>query len=68
MLFIKNYISEPFYIYGEGEYNINGVRELKVTDSFMTLMPHVRNCQIKGKKENDDCVRLLHRERMLSKC
>ena len=59
---------EPFHIYGEGEYNINGVTEISVTDSFMGLDPEVRQCEIYADDTYNKCVREHHRNEILEKC
>ena len=36
---------EPVILIGDGEYNVNNVKELKVTESFLGLNEEVRECQ-----------------------
>ena len=38
-------LSEPLRLFGEGQYNLNEIKEMKVTDSFLTLKPKSRSCQ-----------------------
>ena len=38
-------ILDPVTLSGEGEYNLNILKEVKVTDSFMGLDANVRGCQ-----------------------
>ena len=38
-------ISEPVALIGEGEYNLNVLKEIQVTDSFMGLDQNIRKCQ-----------------------
>ena len=40
-------IIEPVTLIGEGEYNINALTEIKVTDSYLGLDEDVRDCQSK---------------------
>ena len=61
-------IQEPFTISGEGEYNINGVTEITVIDSFMGLDPDVRGCQINGSNSYQECVRVQQRQEILDHC
>ena len=39
------FLKEPVMFNGEGEYNINGLKEMKVTDSFLDLDQGTRKCQ-----------------------
>ena len=39
-------------IFGEGEYNLNSLNEVKVTDSFLGLDLKTRKCQNKEPFEN----------------
>ena len=43
---------EPLKLYGEGEYNLNVVKEIRVTDSFLGLDKNDRGCQIDQSFEN----------------
>ena len=43
-LYIK-YLSEPVVLIGEGEYNLDDLQEVKVTDSFLGLDRAVITCQ-----------------------
>ena len=36
---------EPLKLFGEGQYNLNVVKEMEGTDSFLTIDPDVRKCQ-----------------------
>ena len=44
-LFVNTHFVEPLTFVGEGEYNINAIKEIKVTDSFLELDSRTRNCQ-----------------------
>ena len=37
--------SEPLMIYGEGEYNMNEVKEIEVTDAYLGLKQDLIRCQ-----------------------
>ena len=39
-------ILEPVILNGEGEYNLNALIEVKVTESYLGLDGHARECQI----------------------
>ena len=38
-------MKEPVVMNGEGEYNLNDLKEIKVTDSYLGLDQSVRECQ-----------------------
>ena len=38
-------ISEPVMLIGEGEYNLNALKEVKATDSYIGLGKEVTECQ-----------------------
>ena len=46
MLFILLNFPEPLLLIGEGEYNLNALKEIKVTDSYLGLDQGTRECQI----------------------
>ena len=50
----------------EGQYNLNNVREISVTDSFLGLDRNTRNCQII--ETYNDCKSRLHVENLRKKC
>ena len=39
------YFAEPVMLIGEGEYNLNVLKEIKVTESFVGLDQEVTKCQ-----------------------
>ena len=45
---------------GEGQYNVNNVKELKVTESFLGLDEKVRDCQDKEAIQNCPTRQYLH--------
>ena len=38
--------TEPLYLHGEGEYNLNVVKEVTVTESYLGLDKSVTECQM----------------------
>ena len=38
--------AEPTVLFGEGEFNINVVKEIKVTDSYLGLGQEMTGCQM----------------------
>ena len=40
-----NYITEPLKLIGEGEYNLNALTEIEVTDSYLGIDQDIRGCQ-----------------------
>ena len=52
--FILNFsYLDPVEIFEEGQYNLNNLKEITVTDSFMGLDRETRNCQ--DVEAYDDC-------------
>ena len=47
MIFLDN-----VYLPGEGQYNLNSLKEIKFVDSFLELDESVRNCQNQESYEN----------------
>ena len=45
----KSLIAEPVNLIGEGEYNLNALKEIKVTDSYlgMRMDQDIKDCQNK---------------------
>ena len=43
---------EPLTLFGEGEYNLNVVKEIKVTESYLGLDENVRECKVEDGKLN----------------
>ena len=54
LIFSVSYILEPVKLSGEGKFNLNIVKEIKVTDSFLGLHQSVRGCQ--NETSQDDCT------------
>ena len=45
---------EPVLLHGEGEYNLNVIKDVKVTESFHTLSKDDKGCQ--NTETIDDCT------------
>ena len=58
--------SEPTVLTGEGEYNINIVKEVKVTDSYLGLDQDVRGCQ--SHEIYNDCITKHHLHTIQNTC
>ena len=57
---------EPVKLIGEGEYNLNVLTEVKVTESYMGLDQDVRNCQ--NHEPYLNCSTTQYLENLLGKC
>ena len=54
---------------GEGEYNLNILKEIEVTDSFYELDNKIRKCQsYKDNGTYDNCTSRYFMERMMLNC
>ena len=60
------YITEPVKLIGEGSYNLNDLKEIDVTDSFLGLNQEIRGCQ--NEESHDTCVTRVHRDTLLKQC
>ena len=60
------YILESVVLVGEGEYNLNVVKEIAVTDSYMGLDQDVRGCQ--NKEPYDDCTTKIYIDTIIGEC
>ena len=57
---------EPVQLDGEGEYNLNVLKEIKVSDSFLGLDPEVRQCQ--NEEPFHNCTTRKHVDTFLMEC
>ena len=58
--------AEPVVLVGEGEYNLNVLTDIKVTESYLGLDQNIRNCQ---KKESfDNCTTKEYHDSVLDHC
>ena len=60
------YILESVVLVGEGEYNLNVVKEIEVTESYMGLDQDVRGCQ--NKEPYDDCTTKIYMDTIIGEC
>ena len=56
---------EPVQLNGEGEYNLNNLKEITVTDSFLGLDESIRGCQ---DKKAFNCSTQKHIDTFLDEC
>ena len=63
---MSSLILDPVTLPGEGEYNLNILKEVKVTDSFMELDEDVRECQ--NQEHYIDCTTNKIIEEMRQQC
>ena len=59
-------ILDPVRLFGEGQYNLNNIKEISVTDSFMGLEKDTRKCQ--NIETYDDCKTRLYIEHLRQEC
>ena len=57
---------EPVTLIGEGEYNLNVLKEIKATDSYLGLDQDVRKCQ--NDEPLSNCTTKKYIEAILSQC
>ena len=60
------FIIEPVTLIGEGEYNINALTEIKVTESYLGLDEDVRDCQ--SKETFYDCSNRKYVDTIFDQC
>ena len=59
-------ILDPVGLFGEGEFNINNIKEIAVTESFMGLDRDTRKCQ--NIETYVECKTRLHVEQLKQEC
>ena len=59
-------IAEPVFLIGAGEYNINNLKEIEVTDSYLGLDQDVRDCQTE--ESLDKCTTKHYIDSVLLEC
>ena len=57
---------DPVRLLGEGQYNLNNLKEIVVTESFMGLNKDARNCQ--SNETFDDCKTNLYIKNLREQC
>ena len=63
---IKIIIQEPVKLIGEGEYNLNILTEIKVTESYLGLDQETRECQ--NKEPFYNCTTRAYLDNVLKEC
>ena len=59
-------IAEPVKFIGEGEYNLNSLKEIVVTDDFLGLDKEDRKCQ--NDEPHENCTTRQYRNTFLREC
>ena len=59
-------ISEPVTLIGEGEYNLDDLKEIRVTESYLGLDQDKRECQ--NKESFYNCTSRLFKKTFIEKC
>ena len=64
---MKTYsILEPVHLVGEGEYNLNALKEIKSTESYLGLDEDVRECQ--NDEPQDNCTTRHYVDSLMQQC
>ena len=63
---MNNIFLEPVVLIGEGLYNLNSLKEIQVTDSYLELDEDVRGCQTTEPYYN--CTTRIHLDNIVKKC
>ena len=66
MYVIQICFTEPIQLVGEGKYNLNVLKEISVTDSYLGLDQSTRRCQ--NEEPLNDCMTRTHKKNILQKC
>ena len=64
-MFLSKFV-DPVQLTGEGEYNLNSIKEEEVTESFLGIDQAVRGCQ--NQEHYDDCTTRQYIEHMRENC
>ena len=59
-------IIDPVSLFGEGQFNLNNIKEISVTDSFFGLDKNTRKCQ--NIETYDNCKTRLYIEHLKQEC
>ena len=65
MMFL-HFFSEPVKLSGEGKYNLNAIKEIKVTHSYMGLDTEVKGCQ--NEEPIEECTTRQYIDTVLHQC
>ena len=60
------HLLEPLKLYGEGEYKLDGLKQIVVTESYLGLNEYIRGCQ--NEEAFEVCTTKLYREAFIDKC
>ena len=64
----KEFFEEPLKLYGEGNYALTSVKEVVVTDSFLSMKAETRNCQVDELYEDCETEEFLKKTRKFCSC
>ena len=53
-------------VFGEGQYNLNVVKETRVTKDFLSLDQSIKECQ--DVEDNEDCHARMYVQSLVKKC
>ena len=62
----NSYFSEPVKLKGEGKYNLNNIKEIKLTESYFELGMDVKKCQ--NKEDVNECTTRQYINQFLHQC
>ena len=65
-IFTFHFYIEPVQLIGEGDYNLNVVKDIAVTESYNGLPQSVRGCQNQEPFEN--CTSRIYFDSLMAKC
>ena len=61
----SSFSTEPLKLYGEGEYNLDGIKNIVVTESYLGLNEDIRRCQ--NEEAFEVCTTKLYKSALMSK-
>ena len=67
MIFSNIYL-DPVTLSGEGEYNLDILKEIAVTDSFLGLSEDLRGCKLSMDYDYDNCTTEAYLEQIKLEC
>ena len=62
----SSFSTEPLKLYGEGEYNLDGIKKIDVTESYLGLNEDIRGCQ--NEEAFEVCTTRLYKRALIGKC
>ena len=60
------YVIEPVALQGEGEYNLNVLQDIEVTESYLGLDQNIRRCQ--NAEPYDNCTTRHYIDALMKEC